>query len=78
MTKSLVSPWLQQAKTLEFKPGKYIFGVTNEGVPYALGFWLRGEDLALQESCSHARHLTRVTPYARRLSRPSLASRNAM
>ncbi len=36
---------LQQAKTLELKPGKYIFRVTNENVPYELGFWLRGEGL---------------------------------
>ena len=36
---------LAQAKVLELKPGKYIFRVTNKNVPYALGFWLRGEGL---------------------------------
>ena len=36
---------LAKAKTLELKPGKYVFRVTNEGVPYELGFWLRGEGL---------------------------------
>ena len=33
------------SKTLELKPGKYIFRVTNKSVPYALGFWLRGKGL---------------------------------
>ncbi len=37
---------LAEAKVLELKPGKYIFRVTNEDVPYELGFWLRGEGLA--------------------------------
>jgi hypothetical protein len=32
------------AKVLELKPGKYVFRVTNENVPYELGFWLREED----------------------------------
>ncbi len=36
---------LAQAKTLELKPGKYIFRITNKDVPYDLGFWLRGEGL---------------------------------
>jgi hypothetical protein len=36
---------LASAKTLELKPGKYIFRVTNKNVPYELGFWLRGESL---------------------------------
>lgn len=27
---------------LRLKPGKYVFRVTNQNVPYALGFWLRG------------------------------------
>ncbi len=31
-----------KAKTLELKPGKYVFRVTNKNVPYALGFWVRG------------------------------------
>lgn len=37
---------LQKAKTLELKPGKYIFRVTNRNVPYELGFWLRGAGIA--------------------------------
>ncbi|MEM7223670.1 MAG: hypothetical protein AAF495_11860 [Pseudomonadota bacterium] len=36
---------LASAKTLELKPGKYVFRVSNRDVPYALGFWLRGEGL---------------------------------
>jgi hypothetical protein len=32
------------AKVLELKPGKYVFRVTNENVPYEVGFWLREED----------------------------------
>lgn len=34
---------LKAAKTIELKPGRYIFRVTNKDVPYELGFWLRGE-----------------------------------
>lgn len=30
------------SKPLELKPGRYIFRVANKGVPYELGFWLRG------------------------------------
>lgn len=37
---------LQNAKTLQLKPGKTIFRVTNQDVPYELGFWLRGESIA--------------------------------
>ncbi len=33
---------LAEAKVIELKPGKYIFRVTNQDVPYRLGFWLRG------------------------------------
>ncbi len=33
---------LATARTLELKPGKYIFRVTNKNVPYELGFYLRG------------------------------------
>jgi len=33
---------LAKAKTLELKPGKYIFRVTNKNVHYELGFYLRG------------------------------------
>lgn len=36
---------LAQAKTIELKPGKYVFRVTNKNVPYDLGFWLRGSGL---------------------------------
>ncbi|TAN50446.1 MAG: hypothetical protein EPN19_14070 [Betaproteobacteria bacterium] len=36
---------LAESKTLELKPGKYIFRVTNRDVPYELGFWLRGASL---------------------------------
>jgi hypothetical protein len=35
---------LAAAKTIELKPGKYIFRVTNKNVPYELGFWLRDSD----------------------------------
>ncbi|MGH8691196.1 MAG: hypothetical protein ACREUS_09230 [Burkholderiales bacterium] len=38
-------PRLAEAKTLELKPGKYVFRVNNRNVPYELGFWLRGESL---------------------------------
>lgn len=34
-----------KAKTLELKPGKYVFRVTNKNVPYDLGFWVRGASL---------------------------------
>lgn len=36
---------LARAKTLELKPGKTIFRVSNQNVPYELGFWLRGATL---------------------------------
>ena len=36
---------LAEAKVLNLKPGDYVFRVTNENVPYDLGFWLRGEGL---------------------------------
>jgi hypothetical protein len=36
---------LKSAKPLVLKPGRYTFRVTNRNVPYALGFWLRGEGL---------------------------------
>ena len=36
---------LTEARTLELKPGKYVFRVTNSDVPYELGFWLRGDGL---------------------------------
>ena len=35
---------LAKAKVIELKPGRYIFRVTNENVPYDLGFWLRDHD----------------------------------
>jgi hypothetical protein len=34
-----------QFKPLQLKPGEYIFRVTNQNVPYELGFYLRGEGL---------------------------------
>jgi hypothetical protein len=34
---------LSEAEPLHLKPGKYIFRVTNEDVPYMLGFYLRAE-----------------------------------
>lgn len=36
---------LAKAETLNLKPGKYVFRVTNKNVPYELGFWLRGDSL---------------------------------
>ena len=33
---------LANVEPLTLKPGKYIFRVTNQNVPYGLGFWLRG------------------------------------
>ena len=36
---------LAESKTIELKPGKYVFRVKNRNVPYELGFWLRGESL---------------------------------
>ena len=36
---------LAEAKTLELRPGKHVFRVTNRNVPYELGFWLRGDSL---------------------------------
>ena len=35
---------LASAKVLTLKPGKYIFRVTNQNVPYDLGFWVREHD----------------------------------
>ena len=35
---------LAEAATIELKPGKYVFRVTNKDVPYELGFWLREHD----------------------------------
>ena len=34
---------LADSKTLQLKPGKYTFRVTNKNVPYMLGFYLRGD-----------------------------------
>lgn len=36
---------LAKSKTLELKPGKTVFRVSNKDVPYELGFWLRGATL---------------------------------
>ena len=30
------------ADVIRLKPGRYVFRVTNQDVPYELGFWLRG------------------------------------
>lgn len=38
---------LAQAKVLELEPGEYVFRVTNQNVPYELGFWLREADYQL-------------------------------
>ena len=35
---------LAEAKVIELEPGTYIFRVTNQDVPYELGFWLREHD----------------------------------
>ncbi|MEH6476838.1 MAG: hypothetical protein V7727_14195 [Sneathiella sp.] len=35
---------LQKAEVMKLKPGEYIFRVSNENVPYELGFWLREKD----------------------------------
>ncbi|WP_323001554.1 hypothetical protein [Denitromonas sp.] len=37
---------LSQARVLTLKPGRYVFRVSNQNVPYELGFWLRGDGLA--------------------------------
>lgn len=39
---------LAASKTIELKPGKYIFRVTNSNVEYPLGFYLRGDGLVNQ------------------------------
>lgn len=36
---------LNAVEPMILKPGTYRFRVTNKNVPYALGFWLRGEGL---------------------------------
>ena len=36
---------LAETKTIRLKPGKYVFHVVNQNVPYELGFWLRGATL---------------------------------
>ncbi len=36
---------IANSEVLKLKPGKYIFRVKNENVPYALGFWVRGDGL---------------------------------
>jgi len=38
---------LAEAKVLELAPGTYTFRVTNDDVPYELGFWLRESDYEL-------------------------------
>lgn len=34
-----------ESKTIELRPGRYVFRVSNRNVPYELGFWMRGESL---------------------------------
>ncbi len=36
---------LAQSRTLRLSAGEHIFRVTNQNVPYQLGFWLRGDGL---------------------------------
>ena len=36
---------LAQSQTLRLSAGEHIFRVTNQNVPYQLGFWLRGDGL---------------------------------
>lgn len=36
---------LTTSKVIHLPPGDYVFRVKNEGVPYELGFWLRGDGL---------------------------------
>ena len=36
---------LENSQTLQLKPGKYVFRVTNKNVPYGLGFYLRGDGI---------------------------------
>lgn len=38
---------LADASVLELEPGEYVFRVTNQDVPYQLGFWLREADYQL-------------------------------
>lgn len=35
---------LSKSEVLTLKPGKYLFRVSNQDVPYELGFWLREHD----------------------------------
>lgn len=35
---------LSRSEVLTLKPGKYLFRVANQDVPYELGFWLREHD----------------------------------
>jgi hypothetical protein len=46
INQSSLSQRQTQFKPLKLKPGKYIFRVTNRNVPYALGFYLRGQGLS--------------------------------
>lgn len=49
---------LAKATTLELKPGKYVFRVTNENVPYELGFWLRDKDYDWRNPLHHVNKLS--------------------
>ena len=35
---------IAKTEPLKLKPGKYVFRVTNKGVPYPIGFWIRAKD----------------------------------
>jgi len=34
---------LSEAKVMRLEPGRYVFRVHNDDVPYELGFWIRGD-----------------------------------
>ena len=36
---------LTGSKVITLEPGDYVFRVTNQNVPYGLGFWLRGDGI---------------------------------
>ncbi|MBK8396600.1 MAG: hypothetical protein IPL26_15375 [Leptospiraceae bacterium] len=42
---TLISERKKTFQTLKLKSGEYSFRVTNKGVPYEVGFWLRGTGL---------------------------------
>lgn len=46
INKQLGAERLEQSKTIVLEPGSYTFRVHNKGVPYNLGFWIRGDGVA--------------------------------